>query len=59
MVGKDDLSLIPAKGSLLATVLSDCAAVFIPLILGVCKASVGFHIVQGEKDWVWGLKKGT
>lgn len=59
MVGKDDLSLIPAKGSLLATVLSDCAAVFIPLILGVCKVSIGFHIVQDEKDCVWGLKKRT
>ena len=59
MVGKDDLSLTAAKGSLLVTVLSDCTAVFIPLILGVGKACVGFHIVQDEKGWVWRLKKRT
>lgn len=58
-MSKDDLSLTPAKGSLLVTALSDCAAVFIPLLLRVGKACVGLHIVQDEKGWVWGLKKRT
>lgn len=59
MVGKDDLRWTPAEASLLVTVLSDCTAAFIPLVLGAGKACVAFHIVQDEKACVWGLKKRT
>lgn len=58
-MGKDDLCLTPAKGSLLVTVLSACTAVFMPLILGVGEACAGLRIVQDKKGWLWGLKKKT
>lgn len=41
------------------TMFSNCAAVFILLILGVGKAWDGFHTLHDEEGWVWELKKRT